>query len=108
CARNVPVDSSTSIVYHHKATTKSAALGVNDQKNFVKGGMGGYASIGGVSGALGGVGAAGGVDSAGGVGSNWAIGGVGLGDVGGRIDGAGGLVVKVDLVVSMVAVVLVD
>ncbi|KAI3832813.1 hypothetical protein MKX03_026574, partial [Papaver bracteatum] len=54
-------------VYRHKATSKSAALGVTDQKNFVNDGIGGYTGIGSFSGALGCVDAVGG---AGGVGGN--------------------------------------
>ncbi|GMI69991.1 hypothetical protein HRI_000668400 [Hibiscus trionum] len=73
------------------------ANGIDEEKNFIYGGVGGYAGMGGYAGVVGGLpllGGLGGIGKYGGIGGAAGIGGLGgmggLGGLGGGVGGAGG------------------
>ncbi|KAL3599456.1 hypothetical protein D5086_007374 [Populus alba] len=106
-ARNVPSDAdldSNNVVpneeqvLHASAPTSDSpsSTGLKDKKNFIYGGVGGFAGMGGYAGIIGGlpvIGGLGGIGKYGGVGGIGGVAGLGtggLGGVGGAAGGAGG------------------
>ncbi|XP_061982163.1 glycine-rich protein 23-like [Populus nigra] len=109
-ARNVPSDAdldSNNVVPNEEqvlhasapAADSPSSTGLKDKKNFIYGGVGGFAGMGGyagiigglpVIGGLGGIGKYGGVGGVGGAGGATGLGTGGLGGAGGAAGGAGG------------------
>jgi hypothetical protein len=106
-ARNVPSDAdldSNDVVPNEEQVLHASApmaespssTGLKDKKNFIYGGVGGFAGMGGYAGIIGGLPIIGGLGKNGGIGGAGGIGGVtgpgtgGLGGLGGAGGGAGG------------------
>jgi len=104
-ARNVPSDvdlDSNNVVPNEEqvlhasapaADSPASSTGLKDKKNFIYGGVGGFAGMGGYAGIIGGlpvIGGLGGIGKYGGVGGATGLGTGGLGGVGGAAGGAGG------------------
>lgn len=99
-ARNVPDDSPKeqtleANIAPNADSPKGSNGGIDDKKNFIYGGIGGFAGMGGYGGVVGGlplVGGLGGIGKFGGIGGAAGLGGyTGVGGLGGLGGGAGGL-----------------